>query len=308
MSTTLRNIVLVLSAFLLVVFSVFLFNQTAQIVQSARNVNGTFGNGVLWALIFVYSALLITPFVLWFRLPKRILPPGTTEGEEYQAFLSQFKRRLSRNPRLRGMALDSSTDLDTALQHLDTHADNVVTQTASAVFLSTAVLQSGRLDVLVVFAAQTRLIWKIAHVYYQRPSLRDFVQLYANVASTALIAAGIEDIDVDVLVGTIFGSTVAAVPGMHLLASSVLSGSANAFLTLRVGMITKEYCRARSQVEKKGLRRAATLQAAKLLGSIVRDGTMKLTRATLQASRTKVREAFTRLVTRRPATAEGVLE
>jgi len=52
-------------------------------------------------------------------------------------------------------------------------------------------------------------------------------------------AAGIEDIDVDVLVGTIFGSTVAAIPGMHLLASSVLSGSANAFLTLRIGMITK---------------------------------------------------------------------
>ena len=53
------------------------------------------------------------------------------------------------------------------------------------------------------------------------------------------MAAGIEDIDVDVLVGTIFGSMVAAIPGMHLLASSVLSGSANAFLTLRVGMITR---------------------------------------------------------------------
>jgi hypothetical protein len=60
---------------------------------------------------------------------------------------------------------------------------------------------------------------------------------------TAFIGAGIEDIDVDVLVGTICGSTVAAIPGMHLLAGSILSGSANAFLTLRVGMITKEYCR-----------------------------------------------------------------
>jgi hypothetical protein len=72
---------------------------------------------------------------------------------------------------------------------------------------------------------------------------------------------GTEDIDVDVLVGTIFGSTVAAIPGMHLLASSVLSGSANAFLTLRVGMITKEYCRCTVRVEKAGLRRAATLKA-----------------------------------------------
>lgn len=304
MSKTLKNIVVVLAAFILIVFAVFVFNQTMQIVQSARAVNPMFGQGVMWALIFLYATLLTTPFVLWFRLPKRILPPTTSEGEHYEAFLAEFKKRLGRNPRLRGVCLDSPGDLETALASLDKHADAVVTEAASAVFLSTAVLQSGRLDVLVVFAAQTRLIWKIAHVYYQRPSLRDFVQLYANVASTAFIAAGIEDIDVDVLVGTIFGSTVAAIPGMHLLASSVLSGSANAFLTLRVGMITKEYCRCTTQVEKKGLRRAATVKAAKLLGGIVSEGTRKLTRATLDASKSKLRDAFTRMVTRRPEPAE----
>jgi Domain of unknown function (DUF697) len=305
MSTTIKRIVLTLAAFILVVFAVFLFNQTTQIVQSARSLNPVFGNAVMWGLIFLYAALLVTPFVLWFRLPKRMLPPATMEGEAYDSFLAEFKRRLARNPRLRGICMDSDDELNAALQILDKHADDVVTEAASAVFLSTAVLQSGRLDVLVVFAAQTRLIWKIAHVYYQRPSLRDFVQLYANVASTAFIAAGIEDIDVDVLVSTVFGSTVAAIPGMHLLTSSVLSGSANAFLTLRVGMITKEYCRCTTQVEKKGLRRAATLRAAKLLGSIVSDGTRKLSRATLDASKTKLRDAFTRLVTKRPGTAES---
>jgi hypothetical protein len=305
MSTTLKNIGLTVAAFILIVFAVFLFNQTMQIVQSARAVNPMFGDGVMWALIFLYASLLVAPFVLWFRLPKRILPPASTEGEHYDAFLGEFKKRLVRNPRLRGVCLDSPADIEAALTTLDKHADAVVTEAASAVFLSTAVLQSGRLDVLVVFAAQTRLIWKIAHVYYQRPSLRDFMQLYANVASTAFIAAGIEDIDVDVLVGTIFGSTVAAIPGMHLLASSVLSGSANAFLTLRVGMITREYCRCTTQVEKKGLRRAATVKAAKLLGGIVSEGTRKLTRATLDASKTKLRDAFTRLVTRRPEATES---
>ena len=232
-------------------------------------------------------------------LPKRTVLPATTEGEAYDRFLLDVKKRLSRHPRLRGLALNSTADIDTALQTLDKHADGVVTSTASAVFLSTAVLQSGRLDVLVVFAAQTKLIWQVAHVYYQRPSLRDFVQLYANVASTAFIAAGIEDIDVDVLVGTIFGSTVAAIPGMHLLASSVLSGSANAFLTLRVGMITKEYCRCTVRIEKTGLRRAATLKAAKLLGSIVREGTVKLSKATVNATKTKMSQAFDRVIRRR---------
>jgi len=304
MPKTVKKSLLVVAAFILVVFTVFLFNQTMQIVQSARTVNLAFGNAVLWGLVLTYCILLATPFVLWFRLPKRILPPETSEGEEFDRFLLDFKKRLSRHPRLRGLPMHSTADIEAALQTLDQNADEVVTSTASAVFLSTAVLQSGRLDVLVVFAAQTRLIWQIAHVYYQRPSLRDFVQLYANVASTAFIAAGIEDIDVDVLVGTIFGSTVAAIPGMHLLASSVLSGSANAFLTLRVGMITKEYCRCTVRVEKAGLRRAATLKAAKLLGSIVREGTVKLSKATMTASRMKLSQVFDRVVRRR-GTAES---
>jgi len=295
MTKTLKRMAIVFSLFILIVFAVFLFNQTAQIVQSARTVNGTFVDGVMWGLIFLYSTLLLAPVVLWFRVPKRISPPAKSEGPEYERFLADFQKRLSRNARLRGVNLTSAQEVDAAIRLLDKHADDVVVSTASAVFLSTAVLQSGRLDVLVVLAAQTRLIWRVAHVYYQRPSLRDFVQLYANVASTAFIAAGIEDVDVDVLVTTIFGSTVAAIPGMHLLAEAVLSGSANAFLSLRVGMIAKEYCRCTTRIEKSGLRRAATMQAAKLLGSIVKDGTRRLSRAAVTGTKSKFAGAWSRM-------------
>jgi len=300
MSTTVKRIALLVALFILIVFAVFVFNQTVQIIQSAKAVHPVFGEAVMWGLIFTYALLLITPVVLWFRLPKRILPPVSTEGAEYERFIADFKKRLSRNTRVRGCPLNTPTEIDAALQILDKQADEAVTSAASAVFLSTAVLQSGRLDVLVVLAAQTRLIWQVAYVYYQRPSLRDFVQLYANVASTAFIAAGVEDVDVDVLVGTVFGSSVAAIPGMHLLASSVLSGSANAFLTLRVGMITKEYCRCTVRLEKRGVRRAATLQAAKLLGNIVREGTIKLSKAAVNASTAKLTKSLNWVTRRRP--------
>jgi hypothetical protein len=301
MSTTVKRIALLVAIFILVVFVVFVFNQTVQIIQSARAVHPVFGQAVQWALIFTYALLVITPIVLWFRLPKRMLPPASTEGAEYDRFLADFRRRLSRNARLRGCPLDTPAEIDSALHILDRQAEDAITSAASAVFLSTAVLQSGRLDVLVVLAAQTRLIWQVAYIYYQRPSVRDFLQLYANVASTAFIAAGVEDVDVDVLVGTVFGSTVAAVPGMHLLASSVLSGSANAFLTLRVGMITKEYCRCTVRLEKRGVRRAATVQAARLLGSIVREGTVKLSKAAVSASTARLTRTFN-WVRRRPRT------
>ncbi len=298
MPAIVKRIAVSAASFVLVVFIIFLFNQTVQIVQSAKAVNPIFGNGVLWALIFLYCALLLTPVLLWFRLPKRVLPPAECEGAEYDRFICDFKKRLSRNSRLRGIPVNTAPEIEAALHLLGKAADDTVTSAASAVFLSTAVLQSGRLDVLVVLAAQTRLIWQIAHIYYQRPSLRDFVQLYANVASTAFIAAGIEDIDIDTLVSTIFGSTVAAIPGMHLLTSSLLSGSANAFLTLRVGMITKEYCRCTVRVEKMGLRRAATLQAARLLSAVVRDGTLRLSKAAMSASKNKVANVFHRITRR----------
>ena len=292
---TLQKIGLLLSLFVIVVFAVFLYNQTAQIVYSARAFNRTFGDGVMWGLLFLYCTLLVTPIILWFKVPKRLAVPSAADGPEYERFLADFRKRLARNTRLHGCPLTTIEEVDAAIRLLDKHADDVVVSSASAVFLSTAVLQSGKLDALVVFAMQTRLIWRVAHVYYQRPSIRDFVHLYANVASTAFIAAGIEDIDVDVLVSTIFGSTVAAIPGMHLLAEAVLSGSANAFLTLRVGMITKAYCRCTTRVEKSGLRRAATLQAAKLLGTIVREGTSKLSKAAAASTRTKVSETFKRM-------------
>src|SRR6202521_5816733 len=193
MPKTVKKILLVVATFILLVFAVFLFNQTMQIVQSARTVNLALGNAVLWGLILTYSILLATPFVLWFRLPKRILPPETSEGEEFDRFLLDFKKRLSRHPRLRGLPLNSTTDIEAALQTLDKHADDVVTSTASAVFLSTAVLQSGRLDVLVVLAAQTRLIWQVSHVYYQRPSRPGFFPSFSDPGFATLISPWITD-------------------------------------------------------------------------------------------------------------------
>src|SRR5438270_13114041 len=105
MTKTLKRMAIVFSLFILIVFAVFLFNQTAQIVQSARTVNGTFGDGVMWGLIFLYSTLLLAPVVLWFRVPKRISPPAKSEGPEYEQFLADFQKRLSRNARLRGVNL-----------------------------------------------------------------------------------------------------------------------------------------------------------------------------------------------------------
>jgi hypothetical protein len=49
MSSIVKRIALFVALFVLIIFVVFVFNQTVQIVQSARAVNATLGNGVMWA-------------------------------------------------------------------------------------------------------------------------------------------------------------------------------------------------------------------------------------------------------------------
>jgi hypothetical protein len=78
------------------------------------------------------------------------------------------------------------------------------------------------------------------------------------------------------IVTAVLGSSVAAIPGMSAAASlfvnSVVTGTGNAYLTLRVGIIARQYCAHRKDSDRKGIRRSAAVQALPLLGSIVRDG------------------------------------
>jgi len=78
------------------------------------------------------------------------------------------------------------------------------------------------------------------------------------------------------IVSAVLGSSVAAIPGMSAAASlfvnSVVTGTGNAYLTLRVGIIARQYCGHRKGGDRKGIRRSAAAQALPLLGSIVRDG------------------------------------
>jgi hypothetical protein len=88
------------------------------------------------------------------------------------------------------------------------------------------------------------------------------------------------------------GALGASVPGLQvagtILTSCVLDGSANAFLTLRVGMIAKRNCAALVVEPKLQLRRAATAEAARYLGAIVSDGTAKVSKAIWKVSVAKV--------------------
>jgi len=288
-----RKILLVASLFILFLFTLFVINQTAQIVGLARTVNPHFGKITLWALLSLYILMIGLPIYYYFRLPAALNPPETTSSPEYQAYISRLSKRLKPNVHLQSVSLENLSDLESALKLLGGHADRLISKNASMVFISTAISQSGRLDAFTVLLAQIRMVWKVAMIYYQRPSLREMIQLYANVAGTAFIAEELNEIDVsrqiEPVITSVMGTSLSAsVPGMSKVAgivtNSLITGAANAYLTLRVGAIAKSYCSSLTQREKGVIRTSATLEAARMLSKIVMTSTANISKAVMAAA------------------------
>jgi hypothetical protein len=72
------------------------------------------------------------------------------------------------------------------------------------------------------------------------------------------------------------------------LVSALLDGTANAFLTLRIGLIASQYGVPLTRLEMKPTRGLAASGAAKLLGGIVMEGTQSISRVITQAAGKKI--------------------
>jgi hypothetical protein len=301
MKNSSRKLLFATSGILLLLFILFIVNQTAQVVDLASRVNTTLGTVVLWTLIAVYALLFIVPIVYLLALPRSLRPPASEASQRYPAYLKALGKRLSSHPKLGSAELMTRDQIEQAMNVLDSESNDIIKNAAAAVFLSTAVSQSGRLDAFLVLAAQTRMVMRVARVYNQRPTLRDLTRLYANVAATTFVAGELDDIDVSQQIQPILSATLGTlavtVPGMQLatsiLVNSVLTGAANAFLTLRVGIIARRYCGSLVTPEKKDLRKAAGAEAAKLLGSIVRQGASTVSKAIWDAAKSKASDTVT---------------
>jgi hypothetical protein len=292
----LKRLALFASLFLLLCSVLFIVNQTAQVVSLASSVSPVFGKIVLIGLLVTFGIVILVPLVMIARLPTAIRPPVDAKAPDYPTYLRRLGARFERNPHLAGrdFQLSDRDGIEAALRMLDAHVNGIIKKTASTVFVSTAVSQNGRLDALMVLAAQTQMIWQVAGVYNQRPSLRDMIRLYSNVGATVFVASQIEDLDLTeqiepVIKAAISGSLASLVPGITHISSivtqSILEGTANAYLTLRVGVVCRTYCASLAAFDHKSVRRNASVTAAAMVGSIVGDSAARVAKAILAAGK-----------------------
>ncbi len=293
MQSAIRKLFIPLSLFVLILFLVFVVNQTIQVVHLAETIHPLLGKGVLWGLLVMYLLLVLYPLFWYLRMPRPLTPPQNEDSAEFSVYLQKLKKRLRRNVYLKGRVLNSRQDIETALKVLEKEANRIIVEKSRFVFLSTAISQSGRLDAFTVLLVQLRMIWQVARVYNQRPSLRELLQLYANVAATVFAASEINDIDISeqvepILTSVLGSSFTHAVPGFGLVAgvisSSLLTGAANAFLTLRVGIIARRYSGMLIRENRSFIRKSASMEAARLLSTIVMKSSASISRAMVNAT------------------------
>jgi len=251
-----------------------------QIAGVAARFHPLAGDATFWTLVGALGAGLLYGLFRYSRMSPALVPPehGCDEAQlaDYKMAL---RRRVQSNPLLRDHAIETDAQLDEGLAILAENADRVIRKTSSTVFITTALMQNGRLDGMVVLFTQLRMIWRVARVYVQRPSPRQMLHLYANVAATAFIAGGIEELDIGQMFAPLATSALpalkAGIPGLHgisaLLVRCVSNGAANAFLTLRVGEVARRYCALTSDLSRDQIRISATAEAVSHLRRIVAE-------------------------------------
>jgi Domain of unknown function (DUF697) len=274
-----RKMIIVLAVMIAVCLVSLIVAGATSLISLADRIHPIAGTVVFWTVCLAAGFFALYCAIAYARLPAALVPPEEDSGPKHDAYLQALRIRLAANPRTRDLPLVTTEEIEKAIGHLSVQADSVVRRTASTVFLSTALMQNGRLDGLIVLFTQIQMVARIARIYVQRPSPRELVRLYANVAGTAFVASGLESLDLGEMVAPLAVSVVPAlkggIPGLSgisaLLVKCVSNGAANAFLTLRVGEVARRYCELTSKCPPELIRKSATAAAVQHLGRIVRE-------------------------------------
>lgn len=287
-----KTLVITVASIFLVSFAIIMINQASQLVQTATAVNPVLGQVLLlfFILLFIFGILSVVGIIV--SLDKPLIIPDVNDEEAYTIYIGKLRKRLVKNKYLKNNNfiwnpdLEEIAQVEEALELLNQESIKMIRKEASAVFITTAVSQNGSLDSIFVFVSATRLVWQIAMLYNQRPAISDLTKLYSNVFGTVLLSRQIDDLDLlseqlEPVISSLFGGSVGSiVPGVSFAATfivdSLMEGSINALLMLRVGLITQRYLGSITKVDNRTIGKSATIQACSLLGTLITDNSKKI--------------------------------
>lgn len=178
--------------------------------------------------------------------------------------------------------------------------DGVTKRAAKTAFATTAVSQSPLVDAATMLWISFDLVRSAVEACGFRPSNLALARLYGRVMVGALVAGGLEDMDLETLLAGVMGGGAAGKASGIVMASAA-QGFVNAFLVFRVGCIVKRYlCAQDGPARMAELRRGSYKDALSLMKSsgfvaemagIVKDRAAQAAGYAAQAVKTAAQEA-----------------
>jgi hypothetical protein len=217
--------------------------------------------------LFDESANAKKNYLMYKRVAKNIADQGYLSENQKEA----VENSLS-DPLLLKQTLSNIFD-----ETIKKEVNKVIVSHAEMVFLSTAISQNGRLDLAAVLVINLRLIKELVLRCGFRPSYAALGRLSVNVMSTAIIAETLEGIDFNELFPSQGVNLLSEVPLLKIVTGSLAQGVGNALLSLRVGIICRNYLFMNLKGQtKKDVRRMAFGEAVLLLPAVIAESLRKL--------------------------------
>ncbi len=235
------------------------------------------------AVILIY-VLIINPLRVIFFAPTFSIEALAGEKKNARVYRGAAKNLLR---------MDSVSDVDKASlrEHLNDDAllpqtlkgvfngsvrkniDAIIISHSKTVLMTTAISQNGNLDMFAVITTNIRMIRAIVEACGFRPSYTNLAKLSLNVAVTAMIAEGLEDVNFNEMLPSKFGEALSDLPVVRTATNSIFQGISNGLLTCRVGVVTRRYLFADNQLmTKRELRLASYKESFRLMPQVISEG------------------------------------
>jgi hypothetical protein len=265
----------------IILFVLMLLSSVLEVGDRLANIH-PYVSYVFYVLVFliVYILLLRPINIIVFKKPLRLhLDKEALELKDYQKMKSilldlpyvtdELKTQLKEAKTIE--TLPTLVD-DTMNKVVKKEVMNIIKTHAKTVMISTAISQNGRLDFLTVVFVNIKMISKIVEAIGFRPSYPELAKLIIQVMTTALVAEGLENIDLNDVLPQQTLNSIGEIPFFKPILSSTTQGISNALLTLRMGIVTREFLLPTKKSNVLGqVRKIAFLEAAALTPLVVAE-------------------------------------
>ncbi|MFI3329244.1 MAG: DUF697 domain-containing protein [bacterium] len=147
----------------------------------------------------------------------------------------------------------------------------IIYNNAKTVMISTAICQNAKLDMYSVVAVNLKMIKEIVAASGFRPSYKNLGKLSINVLTTALVAEGLENVAIEDVLPNSAMNSIGDIPFVKPIVSSILQGTSNGLLTLRIGFVCRKYLFADLGQTKSQIRAEAFKESMKMLPMLISD-------------------------------------